>query len=112
MLTNTYNQSLCEKKAGIFAAAGHPIRLAILEFLADGEQCVCDIAGHVGAERSNVSRHLSVLLGAGLVAQRKDGLRMIYSLKTPCILNFIKCVEGVVRDQARDAAAMLDKLPN
>ena len=97
-------------KAEVLAAAGHPIRLAIIDFLADGEQCVCDIAAHVDAERSNVSRHLSVLLKAGVVDQRKDGLRMMYSLRTPCVLDFLQCVEGVLRNRAEEATALLRKL--
>ena len=103
-------RKLYRMKAEVIAAAGHPIRLAIIDFLKDGEQCVCDIAVHVGGQRSNVSRHLAVLLKAGVVDQRKDGLKMIYSLKTPCVLNFMKCVEGVLREQARDAAVLLSSL--
>ena len=110
MVTKTSNKALYEKKAEVIAAAGHPIRLAVIEFLKDGEQCVCDIARQVDAERSNVSRHLSVLLNAGIVAHHKDGLKMMYSLKTPCILNFMKCVEGVLRQQAREAADVLKTL--
>ncbi len=101
---------LYELKAEVIAAAGHPIRLAIIDFLRDGEQCVCDIADHVEAQRSNVSRHLSVLLKAGIVAQRKDGLKMMYALKTPCILRFAECVGGVLRERAREAAAVLGKV--
>ena len=101
---------LYEMKAEVIAAAGHPIRLAVIDFLASGEQCVCDIAARVGAERSNVSRHLSVLLKAGIVGHRKDGLRMMYSLKTPCILAFAECVAGVLRERAREVAAVLRKV--
>jgi len=97
-------------KANVIAAAGNPIRLAIIDFLKYGEQCVCDIADHVDGQRSNVSRHLGVLLKAGVVEQHKDGLKMMYSLKTPCILNFMKCVEGVLREQAKDVAALLNTL--
>ena len=107
---DTDEKRLYRMKADVLAAAGHPIRLAIIDFLSDGEQCVCDIAEHVDAQRSNVSRHLAVLLKAGVVDQRKDGLRMIYSLKTPCILNFMQCVEGVLRERARDARALLRRL--
>ena len=97
-------------KAEVIAAAGHPIRLAILEYLRDGEQCVCDITSHVGAERSNVSRHLGVLLQAGLLEQRKDGLRMMYKLKTPCILKFLQCVTGVLRERAVESSKLLRRL--
>ena len=107
---NAAQKRLYRLKAEVIAAAGHPIRLAILDYLRDGEQCVCDIATHVDAGRSNVSRHLAVLRKAGIVEQRKDGLRMLYTLKTPCILNFLQCVEGVLRDRARDAAVLLNTL--
>ena len=101
---------LYQLKAEVIAAAGHPIRLAIIEFLKDGEQCVCDIAAHVGAQRSNVSRHLAVMLNAGIVDCRKDGLKVIYTLKTPCILNFLSCVTDVLRHQVRANAKVLRRL--
>ena len=101
---------LYKMKADVIAAAGNPIRLAIIDFLKDGEQCVCDIADRVDGRRPNVSRHLAALLRAGIVEHRKEGLRMMYSLRTPCILNFMKCVEGVLREQAKDAAAVLNAL--
>ena len=96
--------------ARVISAAGHEIRLAILDYLKDGEKCVCDIAEHVGANRSNVSRHLSVMLNAGLVEQRKDGLRMMYSLRTPCILNITQCVAEVLQDRARQTREILERL--
>ncbi len=94
--------------AEVISAAGHEIRLAILYFLQDGEQCVCDIAEHVGANRSNVSRHLSVMLSAGLVSQRKDGLKMMYRLRTPCILNITECVMNVLKSRSAEAQEVLE----
>ena len=96
--------------ADVISAAGHEIRLAILYYLKDGEQCVCDIAAHVEANRPNVSRHLTVMLNAGLVAQRKDGLRMMYSLRCPCILNITKCVTGVLKERAQETREILGSL--
>lgn len=107
---NTEQKHLYKLKAEVVAAAGHPIRLAVIDFLKNGEQCVCDIATHVDAQRSNVSRHLAVLLNAGIVEQRKDGLKMMYTLRTPCILNFMKCVEGVLRENAKDVTKVLQCL--
>ena len=109
MLTDD-RQALNERKAEIIAAIGHPIRLAAVEFLADGEQCVCDIAEHVGTERSNVSRHLAILVRAGVLDSRKAGLRMMYSLVTPCVLGFSRCVEGVLEKRAKDAARTLEAM--
>ena len=103
-------KKLYAMKAEIIQAAGHPIRLAIIDFLKDGEQCVCDIAVHVGAQRSNVSRHLAVMLKAGVVDCRKEGLMVMYTLKTPCILNFLSCVTDVLRDQVKANSAVLRRL--
>jgi len=71
-------QLLFEKQAEIVKAIAHPLRIAIVDFLKDGEQCVCDIAEHIGSERSNVSRHLSVMVNAGVLGYHKDGLKVIY----------------------------------
>lgn len=99
-----------ELKAEVLKALAHPIRLAVADFLKDGEQCVCDIAEHVGAERSNVSRHLSVMVNAGVLESRKDGLRVLYSLRTPCVLNFLSCATDVVRDRLEQRRALLARL--
>jgi ArsR family transcriptional regulator len=100
-------QRIFEKQAQITKAVAHPLRIAVLDFLKAGPQCVCDIADHLGSERSNVSRHLSVLTNVGVIESRKEGLKVIYTLKTPCILEFFSCVTGVLRQQAKDSAALL-----
>jgi len=58
------------QSAEVVQALAHPIRIAIADLLKDGEQCVCDIADSIGAERSNVSRDLSVMLKAGVLRTR------------------------------------------
>ena len=108
MDTNT--KKLYELKSEIIQAAAHPIRLAIIEYLADGEQCVCDIVEHVNAQRSNVSRHLAVMLKAGVVESRKDGLKVMYSLKTPCIVKFLDCVEQALKERMKSQNTLLKKL--
>lgn len=104
------DKQLYKLKADVLLANAHPIRLMIIDFIKDGEQCVCDISKHVDAKRSNVSRHLGILLKAGIVSQRKDGLRMMYALRTHCVLNFLKCVEGVLLENARETAKVLQGL--
>jgi len=107
---NTETRKLYELKAEVLQAIAHPIRLAIVEFLSDGEQCVCDIARHVGAQRSNVSRHLAVMLKAGVVDCRRDGLRVIYSLCCPCVADFLSCVSNVLRERMKTSSALLRRL--
>lgn len=83
--------------ARIMKAVAQPIRLAIVDSLREGERSVGDIAQAVGAERSNVSRHLAVLTGAGILSSRKEGLQVFYKLHTPCILSVFGCVREVIK---------------
>lgn len=75
---------------------GHPLRLGIIEFLRDGEKCVCEIVDHMGTGISNISKHLSILKKAGIVKDRREGLRIMYSIVMSCVLDFTQCVEGNV----------------
>lgn len=95
-------------KADLLKAAGHPIRLAVIDFLRDGEECVCRIAEHVGAERSNVSRHLAVMTKAGLVAGRKDGTMVYYRVRIPCVIDCLDCIEQCLRERVEAEAALLN----
>jgi len=101
---------LFEKQAGIAKAIAHPVRVAVLEFVKDGEQCVCDIAEAVGTERSNLSKHLSVMVSAGVLVSRKDGLKVMYSIKTPCVLKFLDCIKEVLKEQVAEQQKMLEAL--
>ena len=103
-------RQLLQLKAQVLQALAHPIRLSIVEVLRDGERCVCDIAEAVGAERSNVSRHLGLMLRTGLLSQRKEGLRVIYSLRTPCLVDFLACTTAVLREQLVGTRSALSRL--
>ncbi len=100
-------KALYKRKADIIKAVGHPLRVAVVDFLKDGEKCVCDIAEHVGSERSNVSRHLAVMLKAGVLQCRKEGLQVYYELRTPCILNFLNCAAQTLKHNVKEEAQML-----
>jgi len=97
-------------KAQIIQGAAHPIRLAIIEYLGQEERSVADIVEHVGAQRSNISRHLAVMLNSGIVESRKVGLNVLYSVTTPCILQFLTCVNNVLRQRLEGNATVLTKL--
>jgi len=85
-----------EARARIVKAMAHPSRLFIVEELSRGERCVCELRDLVGADMSTVSKHLSLMKKAGLVEDRKDGLRVHYRLRVPCIMDFMNCVEAVL----------------
>lgn len=96
-------QETYKRKAQIIKAMGHPSRLMMIDALAEGEKCVCELQQLVGSDMSTVSKHLSVLRNAGIVDDRKQGLQVYYSLRCPCIINFFGCVEAVM-DMRTEAA--------
>jgi DNA-binding transcriptional ArsR family regulator len=67
-------------KAKFFKALSDPVRIEILDFLRDGEKCVCEIIPHLGLIQPVVSRHLKILKESGLVRYRKEGNRRLYSI--------------------------------
>ncbi len=85
-----------QARARVLKALAHPSRLIIVEALANGERCVGDLTALVGDDTSTVSKHLSVLRGAGLVLDRKDGNKVNYSLRVPCVLHFFECIDLVL----------------
>lgn len=89
-----------EARARILKAMAHPSRLLIIDELAAGEKCVCELTEMIGADMSTVSKHLSVLKSAGLVADEKRGLQVFYTLKVPCATSLFSCIEGVLKSNA------------
>jgi len=93
-----------EARAKVMKALAHPTRLFIVEELSRGERCVCELTEKVGADVSTVSKHLSLLKGAGIVLDDKRGVQVFYRLRVPCILNFFGCVEAVLEEVGRESA--------
>jgi ArsR family transcriptional regulator len=89
-------------RANVFKALAHPSRLFIVEQLARKSCCVCELTEMIGADMSTVSKHLSVLKGAGIVLDEKRGLQVHYRLKMPCVLRFFDCVGEVVETNAKE----------
>jgi ArsR family transcriptional regulator, arsenate/arsenite/antimonite-responsive transcriptional repressor len=64
----------------LFRALGDRTRLRIVNLLARGSLCVCDIQRILGQPQSSVSRHLALLKSARLICDRRDGMRIFYGL--------------------------------
>jgi DNA-binding transcriptional ArsR family regulator len=97
---DTRTRSRYQARARIMKALSHPTRLFIVDQLAEREHCVCELTDLVGVDVSTVSRHLTVLRNAGIVADEKRGTQVFYSLRVPCVLNWYSCVEGVLASTA------------
>ena len=86
-------------RSEIFKALGHPARLAMVIALGEGERCVCELQEQVGSDMSTVSKHLTVLRSVGLVEPDKRGQQVFYSLKLPCTLGFVRCVDRALKER-------------
>jgi len=86
MTTTTENEQA--RAARIFRALGDKTRLAILDILRDGEQCVCELQLQLDAAQSRLSFHLRVLKDAGILIDRSEG-RWSYYQVAPGVLNEI-----------------------
>ena len=96
-----------EMRANVLKALAHPVRLMLVDALRGGERCVCELVEVVASERTSTSKHLAILKQAGLLRDRKEGLKVFYSLACPCVLEFFDCVEGVLRSNLETQQAAL-----
>ncbi|MBC7082642.1 MAG: winged helix-turn-helix transcriptional regulator [Firmicutes bacterium] len=88
-----------ERRVAVFKALGHETRVRMVEILArEGEKCVCELVERLGFDQSTISKHLAVLKAAGVVASRKEGLNVVYRLRTPCVYQFIRCIDQMAED--------------
>lgn len=95
-----------EARAKILKAMAHSSRLFIIEALAQQERCVGELTEMIGADTSTVSKHLSILKTEGIIQDTKQGSKVFYTLRCPCVLNFYECVESVIKENAKAQLAL------
>lgn len=97
-------------KAEFFKALAHPLRIRILELLAEGDKNVNEIQSIIGSEGSAVSQQLTILRAKNIVSGMKDGNRVIYSLKDPMIVELLVVARQIFNNHLVDTITRLDKL--
>jgi len=84
-----------ETQSDILKALSHPTRLAILDILRDGEQCVCHMEATLKLRQAYISQQLMILKDAGLVEARRDGLNLYYRVLKQEIFNVLETLNSV-----------------
>lgn len=97
-------------KADFFKALSHPLRIRILELLADGEKNVNELQSIIGSEGSAVSQQLMVLRSKNIVVSQKDGNKVLYSLRDPMIVELLEVAKKIFSNQLIDTINMLDSV--
>jgi ArsR family transcriptional regulator len=85
------------RQAQLFKVLMHPVRLAILDILRDGEQCVCHMEAYLGYPQAYLSQQLGVLRRAGLIQDRKDGWNVFYHVTESQIYEILDMARGITQ---------------
>lgn len=96
---------LVELIARRFRLIAEPTRIRLLDELRDGEQTVNSLAARIGAGQQNISKHLSTLADAGVVARRKHGNYVYYRVADASVLELCEQVCGSLEHQLNALAA-------
>jgi DNA-binding transcriptional ArsR family regulator len=109
MRRDVETQELVTRLASRFRALGDPTRLLLLVALETGEQCVGDLVSRVGGSQANVSKHLGVLRGVGLVTSRREGTNVYYSVDDAAALEVCRLMCGSLERQVNRDLACLEQ---
>ncbi len=85
-----------DQLTSLFKALAHPGRIAILDVLRNGEQCVCHIEAYLGYRQAYISQQLAVLREAGLIQDQRDGWNIYYRVVRPEVYALVDVARTMV----------------
>ena len=91
---STIDPVLLEQAAGVIKCLGHPLRLQLLDAMEGGEMTVGELELRTGATQATVSQQLAILRGHGVVAARREGPFVRYSIIEPKVHHILACIRG------------------
>lgn len=94
--------------AARFKVLSEPVRLQILQQLETGRLSVGELADAVGSTQPNVSKHLKILQDEGLIARRKEGNAVYYSISDPSIFELCDIVCGSLKAEFAGRSALFE----
>lgn len=103
----TLSEAALGKVAERFQALSEPVRLRLIYTLMDGEKTVSELVRETGGAQANISKHLSVLVDAGILGRRKQGTNAYYRIVDESIFELCDLVCGSIHDRL---VAQLDEL--
>ena len=101
-------EPLVDLVARRFRVIGEPMRIKLLDRLRNGEATVQELTEAVAASQQNVSKHLSVLRDAGIVARRKEGTQVFYRVVDAGVFELCEMVCGSVQRQLAELNAIFE----
>ena len=100
--------ALVELIARRLRTIGEPMRIRLLDRLRDGEATVLELTNELGTSQQNVSKHLQVLLEAGIISRRKEGTYAYYAIADVAVLALCEQVCGSLQRQFAELNALVE----
>ncbi len=97
-------------KAQLFRTLGHPVRIRILELLADGERTVGDLQDALDLDSSGTSQHLAALRQQGVLESRRVGTSVYYRIRDPRVSQLLAVAKQILTSALSDSQALLGHL--
>jgi DNA-binding transcriptional ArsR family regulator len=89
---DTVSQEVVQQVAEYFSILSEPMRLRILNLLREGEKCVQELVEATATSQANVSKHLKVMLQAGILSRRSEGTSAYYKVEDELIFELCNLV--------------------
>jgi DNA-binding transcriptional ArsR family regulator len=105
-------EPLVDLVAQRFRVLGEPMRIKLLDRLREGEATVGELQEELGASQQNVSKHLGVLLNAGMVSRSKRGTSAVYAVADESVFALCELVCGGLRRQVSELDALFQGTVN
>src|SRR3972149_2910352 len=106
MLENTENR-LYHRHAEMCKVFASPTRLAIINTLREGDMSVGDLARRLCVAKANMSQHLALMRGRGILASRKQGNQVFYRVANPRLLQACDLLREILVEQIRAESALV-----
>ena len=100
-MADRIDSAVLELHARVCKTMAHPVRLALLNALREGERSVSDLADTIGAAQPLVSQHLAVLRNQGLLHNRRNGSEVYYSIAYPKMIQACDLLREVLFEHLR-----------
>lgn len=91
-IANPVSQEVVQQVAEYFSILSEPMRLRILNLLREGEKCVQELVEATATSQANVSKHLKVMLQAGILSRRSEGTSAYYKVEDELIFELCNLV--------------------
>lgn len=101
---------LHQAKAELFRTLGHPVRVRVLELLAERPMPVRELLAELAIEPSSLSQQLAVLRRAGLVTSSRSGVSVVYAATTPHVVDLLAAGREILAAVWSDTEGMLAEL--